>query len=170
MMAWCQVKAQAVLQNKIKIIEKDQMREGLAYHKKFGYDHDYVIKRRIDNVIVEGHIDRLEGDRVMELKCFWSEYPIRFLIAPAHIQANIYAYLCGKKQYGLAVYFVKNNFLDVRFYESDYKRAYNDIMKARDLLYGRIEPIPTNYRFKCYTCEMKGLCKHAYSRIRYGNV
>jgi len=169
-MAWCQVKAQAVLQNKIRLIETDKMAEGLKYHKKLGYDQGYHFKKRVDNIIVEGTVDRLEEKRVIELKCFWEEYPIRFLIAPAHIQANLYAFLCNKKEYGLAVYFVNRNFLDVRFYQADYNRAVSDVFKARDLLYERVEPIPTNYRFKCYSCELKERCRYAFSRIRHRNI
>jgi len=156
-MGWCEIKAQRIMRG-LEVPKTEEVDKGDKWHNLLGFNQNYPVLINYGGYEIEGHIDRLaehEGEKVvLELKTTSGAYYVNYLLAPAHIQANLYAYAVGAKQYGIIVFFTK----DQRFWglmeKMSETRAERDLKRAIGIYEGRITPIPTTRGWKCVNCPV----------------
>jgi len=169
-MAWCQVKAKALLQG-AEPPSTPRSIEGIALHEELGFNDNLPVSVDYGGYEIVGHVDRLvsSGSRrtVFELKTSDGSYPLNFLLAPAHVQANLYAWMCGAQCYVILVYFADRGSFWGLSCPADAGRALEDLDKAIALYEGRSEPIPTEYAWKCSACFLAegGMCGAGAKRV-----
>jgi len=160
-LAWCQVKAQAMLQNKFVEKETEAMSIGKFWHDKLGFNEEIEYRKEFRVFIIEGHIDRLLPHASGELNIYDGRYPLRFLLAYAHSQANLYCWLTGKEAYIIFVAIPKRR--KVLTYPEVYNqnKAYRDLILAYHLKLNNLPPRPTRYKWKCLTCGFEKECRYS---------
>jgi len=159
--SWCQRKAQLLLQGRLVEEETEAMREGREVASRFGFDEEVLVRRDFGDFVVEGHVDKVDNSDVIEFKVHRGTYPLRFLLATAHAQANLYGFLKGAETYSIIVYLPKEARMLHFGEEVNPFRAQRMIAMGWFLFQGIFQPIPTTYRWKCRVCQARkqGLCK-----------
>jgi len=159
--SWCQKKAQLLLQGRLVEEETEAMRRGREIASRYGFDQEVLVRRDFGDFVVEGHIDRLDNGDVIEFKAHRGTYPLRFLLATAHAQANLYGFLKDAETYSILVYLSKEARLLHFGEEVDPFTAQRMIALAWLLYKGAFEPIPTTVKWKCRVCQARkqGLCE-----------
>jgi len=150
-----------LLQGKLVEEETEAMKEGKEVASRYGFDEEVLVRRDFGDFVVEGHIDRLDNSDVIEFKTHRGTYPLRFLLATAHAQANLYGFLKDAETYSILVYLSKEDRLLHFGEEVNPFRAQRMIAMAWFLYRGIFQPIPTTYRWKCRVCQARkqGLCE-----------
>jgi len=159
--AWCQRKAQLLLRGELVEEETAAMREGRRVAEELGFAEEVLVRRDFGPFVVEGHIDKVDGDGIIEFKYQRSGYPLRYLLSTAHLQANIYAYLKGVEDYAIIVRRAGRRGMLTFSDRADPIRVLREIALAWALYSGFIEPIKTDRRWKCRVCQARkqGLCE-----------
>jgi len=159
-LAWCQVKAQAMLRNEYEEIETEVMVNGKKWHKRLGFDQDVLFEKEFRGYVIQGHIDRLEPHWVGELKIYTGRYPLNHLLAYAHLQANLYCWLADREVYIIFVAMPKRRKLLTFTDAFSSEKVVKALTIAWYLKKGLIPPTPTRFKWKCATCGFAKKCKH----------
>jgi len=163
-LGWCQTKAKIMYRYNLEEPETDAIILGRELHKILGFAEEKEVIKPIEvngeSYLIQGHIDRVFDDFITEFKVKRGRYPLRFLIAPTHIQANLYAWLADKPKYLILILDVPSSrFISIVQYMSRV-RAERDIKKAVSLFYENDSSVPTRYKWKCRVCSVRNYCFH----------
>jgi CRISPR/Cas system-associated exonuclease Cas4 (RecB family) len=150
--AWCQIKAQALLQKRYQPLETENMTNGKELHKKLGYDNEIAYLFPFGEYTLQATPDLVMRNIVFELKTTNGNYPLNFLLATAHTQANLYAYLLNLPLYVIVVYNTQTQKTEYICEHCDSFRAQRDLALAYAFLKNIIKPIPTSELWKCRQC------------------
>ncbi|MBC7099844.1 MAG: PD-(D/E)XK nuclease family protein [Candidatus Methanomethyliales bacterium] len=166
-MAWCQVKAKALFDG-AEPPPTPESERGRIMHALLGFDENVPVRGEYGGYAITGHIDRIVTSggckTVYELKTHGGTYPLNFLVAPAHLQANLYAYFSRADYYVVLVYFLDNESFWGAKAKADPRRAEEDLAKAVSIAEGTVEPVPTGYAWKCSACFLADRCQKSPQR------
>jgi len=151
-LAWCQCKALAVLNGDYEPPETDEMAKGRQIHEQLGFNNQQAYRMPFGDFILEGTPDKVGDFYIAELKVTRGRYPLNYLLAYAHVQANLYAMLADKPLYVVVVYNVETGEKMYFPEKADVFRAQRDLALAYALMSGVLKPIPTREPWKCRSC------------------
>jgi len=78
--------------------------EGVSIHKELGYDNRASFSRLYKGVLITGRPDKLEIDKVADLKVVYTRNEIDRQIFIGRLQCEIYCWLCGASKYEVVIY------------------------------------------------------------------
>jgi len=166
--AWCEQKMLFMLQGR-EAPETEEEEVGRMMHSILGFNEEIPVEMDYKGYTIQGHIDRLVaymGNKVVyEFKTVSGTYPLKFMLAPAHIQANIYAYMAKASSYVILVYDRgRHDFYGVHE-QTNEERAIQNIQTAIDIMNGVHTLLPTFYQWKCNICSFRTFCPYGKIKV-----
>jgi CRISPR/Cas system-associated exonuclease Cas4 (RecB family) len=157
-LAWCQAKAVGLLRGDFTEAETENMAEGKLLHEMFGFNNTVSFTKQFGEYTIEGTPDYVGKFVIGELKVTRGNYPEKFLLTQAEVQANLYCWLSEKPLYMIFIYNTEKKDFRYFFRVYDVFRVQRDLSLIYCLLKGVLEPIPTRHEWKCKSCGYKS-CK-----------
>jgi CRISPR-associated protein Cas4 len=170
--AWCEQKMLFMLQGH-EAPETEEEEDGRRLHNMLGFNEEIPVEIDYKGYTIQGHIDRLvkyeNCEIVYELKTTSGAYQTKFLLAPAHIQANIYAYMVGASAYVILVYNKARGTFYGTLEPANSERAEIALNSAIAIAKGLNQPLPTFYQWKCSICSFRDICQYGKIKVVRGD-